>query len=45
MSPPDSEELEAIEIQLLLEAAHFVRPEWTLEVDGLDGCRQLLGTV
>ncbi|HEX6402559.1 MAG TPA: GNAT family N-acetyltransferase [Pseudonocardiaceae bacterium] len=35
----------ATEIQLLLEAAHFVRPEWTLEVDGLDGCRQLLGTV
>ncbi len=33
----------AIEIRLLLEPAHFVRPEWTLEVDGLGGCRELLG--
>jgi RimJ/RimL family protein N-acetyltransferase len=35
----------ATEIQLLLEAAHFVRPEWTLEVTGLDGCREQLGAV
>ncbi len=33
----------ATEVRLLLEASHFVRPEWTLEVDGLDGCRGLLG--
>jgi RimJ/RimL family protein N-acetyltransferase len=33
----------ATEIRLLLEASHFVRPEWTLEVDGLEGCRELLG--
>jgi RimJ/RimL family protein N-acetyltransferase len=35
----------ATEIQLLLEAAHLVRPEWTLEVTGLDGCREQLGAV
>jgi RimJ/RimL family protein N-acetyltransferase len=33
----------ATEIRLRLEPAHFVRPEWTLQVDGLDGCRELLG--
>ncbi|MDQ3763605.1 MAG: GNAT family N-acetyltransferase [Actinomycetota bacterium] len=31
------------EIRLVLQEAHFVRPEWTLQVDGLDGCRGLLG--
>ena len=35
----------ATEIRLVLAAARFVRPDWTLEVTGLDGCRQLLGTV
>jgi RimJ/RimL family protein N-acetyltransferase len=35
----------ATEIQLLLTAAHLVRPEWTLEVNGLDGCREPLGAV
>ncbi len=35
----------ATEIRLVLEPAHFVRPEWTLEVEGLDGCRKLLGAV
>jgi RimJ/RimL family protein N-acetyltransferase len=35
----------ATEIQLLLEAANLGRPEWTLEVNGLDGCRELLGAV
>ncbi|HYZ38320.1 MAG TPA: GNAT family N-acetyltransferase [Pseudonocardiaceae bacterium] len=33
----------ATEIRLLLPAAHFIRPQWTLKVDGLEGCRQLLG--
>jgi hypothetical protein len=33
----------ATKIRLLLEASQFIRPEWTLEVDCLDGCRQLLG--
>ena len=33
------------EIRLALKASHFVRPEWTLDVDGLDGCRKLLGAV
>ena len=33
----------ATEIRLVLEWAHFVRPEWTLQVDGLDGCRPMLG--
>jgi RimJ/RimL family protein N-acetyltransferase len=33
----------ATEIRLVLEASHFVRPEWTLQVDGLDGCQQMLG--
>ncbi|MGH3824055.1 MAG: hypothetical protein ACRDRA_14685 [Pseudonocardiaceae bacterium] len=35
----------AIEVQLVVEAAHFVRPDWALVVDGLDGCRQMLGMV
>ncbi|HVE97081.1 MAG TPA: GNAT family N-acetyltransferase [Pseudonocardiaceae bacterium] len=35
----------ATELRLLLESSHFVRPDWTLEVDGLDGCRQLLGAI
>lgn len=29
--------------RLLLDRVHFVRPSWTVEVDGLDGCRGLLG--
>lgn len=33
----------ATEIRLALEPHDFVRPEWTLEVEGLDGCRELLG--
>lgn len=33
----------ATEIRLVLAARQFVRPEWTLEVDGLDGCRALFG--
>lgn len=33
----------AIEIRLLLEPHRFVRPEWTLEVQGLDGCRAMIG--
>jgi RimJ/RimL family protein N-acetyltransferase len=35
----------ATEIRLVLEPAHFVRPEWTLDVHGLNGCRELLGAV
>jgi RimJ/RimL family protein N-acetyltransferase len=31
------------EIRLVLEPPCFVRPEWTLEVSGLDGCRELFG--
>lgn len=33
----------ATEVRLLLEVTHFLRPEWTLEVDGLESCRWLLG--
>jgi RimJ/RimL family protein N-acetyltransferase len=33
----------ATEIRLVLEPSHFVRPDWTLQVDGLDNCRQMLG--
>lgn len=33
------------EIRLKLEADQLIRPEWTLEVKGLDGCRELLGAV
>jgi RimJ/RimL family protein N-acetyltransferase len=33
----------AVEIRLVVQAAHLVRPEWTLEVDGLEGCRARLG--
>ena len=33
----------AIETRLVLTAAQFVRPEWSLQVTGLDGCRRLLG--
>jgi len=35
----------ATEIRLVLTAEQFTRPEWTLRVDGLDGCRALLGAV
>jgi RimJ/RimL family protein N-acetyltransferase len=35
----------ATEIRLLLAAEQFIRPEWTLEVHGLDGCRETLGAV
>lgn len=31
------------EIRLLVERDAFVRPDWTLQVEGLDGCRDLLG--
>ena len=33
----------ATEIRLRLEASHFVRPNWTLEEDGLGGGLELLG--
>lgn len=33
----------ASEVRLVVEATRFVRPEWTLEVDGLEGCRATLG--
>ncbi len=35
----------ATEIRLALEPPYFIRPEWKLTVDGLDGCRQSLGAV
>jgi RimJ/RimL family protein N-acetyltransferase len=35
----------ATEIRLLVEPDHFVRPEWTLDVSGLDGCQALLDAV
>ncbi|MGH3899986.1 MAG: GNAT family N-acetyltransferase [Pseudonocardiaceae bacterium] len=35
----------AIEIRLVLTAQQFIRPGWTLEVDGLDACRRLLGAI
>jgi RimJ/RimL family protein N-acetyltransferase len=35
----------ATEIRLVLEPSHFVRPKWTLRVDGLAGCRQMLGAI
>lgn len=31
------------EYRLLLRQANFQRPQWTLEVDGLDACRSMLG--
>lgn len=34
----------ATEILLRLDPTHFLRPDWTLDVDGLDPCRALLGT-
>jgi RimJ/RimL family protein N-acetyltransferase len=34
----------ATEVLLRLEPGDFVRPDWTLEVEGLDACRGLLGT-
>jgi RimJ/RimL family protein N-acetyltransferase len=33
----------AEEVRLLLVAEDFVRPDWTVSVEGLDGCRPLLG--
>lgn len=33
----------ATESRLLLTGKQFIRPQWTLEVDGLGGCRALLG--
>ncbi|MGH3913189.1 MAG: GNAT family N-acetyltransferase [Pseudonocardiaceae bacterium] len=35
----------ATEIRLALPAHGFVRPRWSLEVAGLNGCRELLGAV
>jgi RimJ/RimL family protein N-acetyltransferase len=32
-------------IRLVLDAGRFIRPEWTLQVDGLEGCRDMLGAV
>ena len=32
----------AVEIRLLVEPQHLVRPGWTLQVEGLDACRALL---
>lgn len=31
------------DVRLVLDRDHFVRPPWTVAVDGLDGCRELLG--
>lgn len=31
------------EVRLVLTPDDFVRPDWKLEVEGLDGCRELLG--
>jgi RimJ/RimL family protein N-acetyltransferase len=33
----------ATQIRLVLQAAEFIRPEWALRVDRLDGCRTMLG--
>lgn len=33
----------ATEIRLVLNTARFVRPKWTLGVEGLEECRELLG--
>ncbi len=33
----------AEDLRLVLDPADLVRPEWTLSVDGVDGCRGLLG--
>ncbi|MBV8539402.1 MAG: GNAT family N-acetyltransferase [Pseudonocardiales bacterium] len=35
----------ATEIRLVLQPEHLVRPEWRLQVDGLESCRELLGAV
>lgn len=35
----------ATKIRLVLDAASFVRPRWSLDVAGLEGCRRLLGAV
>jgi RimJ/RimL family protein N-acetyltransferase len=35
----------ATEIRLVLDPAGLVRPEWILEVAGLEGCRMLLGAI
>jgi RimJ/RimL family protein N-acetyltransferase len=35
----------ATEIRLLLTAEQFIRPGWTLEVEGLDSCREMLSAV
>ncbi|ALG05700.1 GNAT family N-acetyltransferase [Kibdelosporangium phytohabitans] len=32
-----------VNVRLALTRERFVRPEWSVEVDGLDGCRALLG--
>ena len=34
-----------IKIRLMVEAAGFIRPEWVLGVDGLEGCRAMLGAM
>jgi RimJ/RimL family protein N-acetyltransferase len=33
------------EIRLVVEARQLIRPKWTLEVDGLAGCRTILGAI
>ncbi|MGQ0574480.1 MAG: hypothetical protein ACT4RN_09775 [Pseudonocardia sp.] len=35
----------ATEVRLALAPAALIRPGWTLHVEGLDGCRALLGAV
>lgn len=35
----------ATEIRLVVEPQDFVRPQWSLKVAGMDGCRTLLGAV
>ena len=32
-----------VDVRLVLDPADLVRPEWELRVDGVDGCRDLLG--
>ncbi|MGQ0715804.1 MAG: GNAT family N-acetyltransferase [Pseudonocardiales bacterium] len=35
----------ATEIRLVLEPSHLIRPNWILEVNGLNPCRPLLGAI
>jgi hypothetical protein len=33
----------AEDVRLVLDPEHFARPEWKLQVEGFDACRELLG--